>query len=111
MPSRAYFGPRPLQPINDVWAWQLHARCRSADPRIFFHPDGERGWQRRQRQNMAKAICGECPVRSECAEHAVTFGEHFGTWGGVSEDERNILLDRPRRRTGVTGSARSGPTT
>jgi WhiB family redox-sensing transcriptional regulator len=29
--------PRPL---TQQWAWQLHAACRTLDPSLFFHPDG-----------------------------------------------------------------------
>lgn len=72
--------------------WQLSARCRGCDPSIFFHPDGERGLARRSRQQRAKAICSECPVLRECREHSVVFEESFGTWGGLSEDERARLL-------------------
>jgi len=63
MPGRAYMGSRPPQPLDDSWAWQLRARCRGADPGLFFHPDGERGRQRRRRQEAAKTICADCPVR------------------------------------------------
>jgi WhiB family redox-sensing transcriptional regulator len=97
MPSRAFQGSRPLQPLDDAWSWQLRAQCRGTDPNLFFHPEGERGRQRQLRQQRAKRICADCPVRRECAEHALGFGEFFGTWGGLSEDERNIELGRPRR--------------
>jgi len=29
-------------PIADIWEWQYDGACRSADPDLFFHPEGER---------------------------------------------------------------------
>jgi len=99
MPSRAYQGRQPLQPIAEAWSWQLLAHCRDVDPAIFFHPEGERGNARIHRQQRAKAICSQCPVAAQCGEHAVRFGEkNFGTWGGLSEDVRHLMHRHPRRR-------------
>jgi WhiB family redox-sensing transcriptional regulator len=30
-------------PVADLWEWQLAGVCRTADPTLFFHPEGERG--------------------------------------------------------------------
>jgi WhiB family redox-sensing transcriptional regulator len=76
-------------------SWYLSARCRTEDPSVFFHPDGERGHARRRRQQQAKILCAQCPVLSPCRHYALSFGEQFGTWGGMSEDER-------RRSTNAT---------
>ena len=70
----------------------MKALCRAADPTIFFHPDGERGAARKRRQEQAKRVCSECPVATQCREHALAFQEAFGTWGGLSEDDRSALL-------------------
>jgi WhiB family redox-sensing transcriptional regulator len=82
-------------PVADVWDWQLRGACRVADPALFFHPEGERGPSRRNREVSAKAVCERCPVRRECAQHALAVREPYGVWGGLSEDERDaILADR-----------------
>ena len=39
----------------------------------------------------AKAICASCPVREECLDYAITNGEKFGIWGGLSERERRRI--------------------
>lgn len=65
-------------------AWQDYANCRGADVDIFF-PD--RGASTRG----AKEICAACQVREECLEYAVTRGEKFGIWGGLSERERRKI--------------------
>ena len=83
--------------------------CRGADMALFFHPDGERGHARSNRQREAKAVCARCPVVSDCRTHAVTHQETWGTWGGLSEDERTSLLRRSavgvrtHRRVGERG--------
>jgi len=45
--------PRPL--LSD-WEWQEEAACRDLPTEMFFHPDGERGPRRRNRENEAKAV-------------------------------------------------------
>lgn len=74
------------------WTWRVEARCRGEDPALFFHPDGERGKARKHRQRLAKRICADCPVISQCRQHAIAFQESFGTWGGMAEDERIGVL-------------------
>lgn len=87
--------------LGEAWAWQLSARCRSEDRLTFFHPDGERGLARQQRQQRAKAICAQCPVAAECREHSLIAREGFGVWGGISEEDRGrIIGTRPRHDSG-----------
>jgi WhiB family redox-sensing transcriptional regulator len=79
-------------PIADIWEWQLMGLCRGRDSAQFFHPDGERGSSRSRRELKAKALCGACPVRAECAAHALATHEPYGVWGGFTEAERLRLL-------------------
>ncbi len=51
------------------------------DPDLFFP---ERGASTRE----AKEVCRGCVVREECLDYAITNGEKFGIWGGMSERER-----------------------
>ncbi|MGU3586529.1 WhiB family transcriptional regulator [Rhodococcus sp. C26F] len=85
-------------PLADSWEWQLRALCREEDNGTFFHPDNERGTERSARVQAAKQICRRCIVRSECLRHALSAGERYGTWGGLSEDERRALHARNRKR-------------
>lgn len=75
-------------PLADVWAWQLEAACREVNPELFFHPEGERGAERRSRGSQALAVCHECPVMQCCRDHALEAGEPYGVWGGLTEDQR-----------------------
>jgi WhiB family redox-sensing transcriptional regulator len=34
-------------------------------------------------------VCESCPVRAECLDHAVSAGERYGVWGGLTSDERS----------------------
>jgi WhiB family redox-sensing transcriptional regulator len=75
-------------PVIDRWEWQRHSACRGRDSAQFFHPDGERGSSRARREAAAKIVCGGCPVRPECAAHALRVREPYGVWGGFTEAER-----------------------
>ncbi len=79
-------------PSADVWDWQRNGSCRGRDSAQFFHPDGERGASRMRRELAAKALCQSCPVRAECAAHALAAREPYGVWGGFTEAERIRLL-------------------
>src|SRR5262245_14667767 len=80
-------------PSADVWDWQRAGACRGRDSAQFFHPDGERGASRTRRELAAKAVCRTCPVRAECAAHALVAREPYGVWGGFTEGERLRLLE------------------
>jgi WhiB family redox-sensing transcriptional regulator len=81
-----------LQPVSEVWEWQLLGRCRDRTGTPFFHPDDDLGRiSRRLREAAAKRVCEACPVRRQCVTHALTVGEEYGVWGGFSENDRALL--------------------
>lgn len=92
-------------PVADLWEWQLDGACRTADPRLFFHPEGERGPARRDRDAAAKAVCSGCPVLRECRQHALTVREPYGVWGGLSEDDRNAAYLAQRDQTPLSAAS------
>src|SRR4051794_13649896 len=83
-------------PLTDLWDWQLLAACAGLGTDRFYHPDGERGTGRATREAAAKAVCARCPVIRECAAHALAVRELYGVWGGMSEDDRDVILGRGR---------------
>ncbi|WP_034649013.1 WhiB family transcriptional regulator [Corynebacterium vitaeruminis] len=90
-------------PNADFWDWQLRGACRGKNSEVFYHPDGERGRARMQRELRAKAICDACPVLLACREHALKVAEPYGIWGGLSESERQLVLrNRTRGRQKVS---------
>lgn len=84
-------------PNADVWDWQMEGLCRGVDSSFFFHPDGERGPARAEREARAKAMCARCPVLEQCRRHALAVQEPYGIWGGMSESEREQAV-RSRTR-------------
>lgn len=86
-----------------VYDWQRHAACRTVDSAVFFGPAGERGNSRQQREQRAKTICADCPVRQACLQHALAVSEPYGVWGGLTEQERrngSVPNPAPERAAG-----------
>ena len=73
-----------LQKPKDPNRWQTRANCLGVDPDLFFP---ERGASTKE----AKSVCAGCEVKPECLEYALSNGEKFGIWGGLSERERRRL--------------------
>lgn len=70
--------------------WMRYAECHGLTD-LFFPERGDTFTIR-----QAKAVCARCPVRAACLEHALTNGEKWGIWGGLTAKERR-LLRRERR--------------
>jgi len=51
------------------------------DPNLFFS-------NLARDVEAARELCRGCPARLECALEALVTEEEFGTWGGVTETER-----------------------
>ncbi|MEZ5342717.1 MAG: WhiB family transcriptional regulator [Acidimicrobiales bacterium] len=80
-------------------SWQASSNCLGVDPDLFFP---ERGASTRE----AKEVCRGCVVRIDCLEFALSNGEKFGIWGGMSERERRrIRRQRALARQEATGIA------
>lgn len=83
-------------PVADLWEWQMDGACRSEETTLFFHPEGERGPARRNRDAAAIAVCTSCPVLQQCRSHALSVREPYGVWGGLTEDDRETLYSSRR---------------
>jgi WhiB family redox-sensing transcriptional regulator len=82
----------PDLPVDtgEFYNWQDRAACRGgSQAELFFAPDSERIVARERREGEAKKICSGCPVRQQCLEHALSFPEPAGVWGGLTADERD----------------------
>ena len=80
-----------LKPIADFYAWQEHGLCKDEDTEIFFLEHGQRGPEKAARESRALAVCGACPVRTACLEHALNVPEQYGVWGGMTVEQRQAL--------------------
>jgi WhiB family redox-sensing transcriptional regulator len=63
--------------------WMDRAKCRGRDPERWF-PVGD-GDARRVHSAYAMAVCGQCPVRVQCARraHDMKRPRPVGIWAGV----------------------------
>lgn len=89
---RTYFGEETSLDLVRSWLesgprsnWEDLAACRVEDVADLFFPP--RGGSCRP----ARAICAECPVRSDCLAAAMANDERDGVWGGMNTEERDRL--------------------
>ncbi|MQY07755.1 WhiB family transcriptional regulator [Actinomadura macrotermitis] len=75
-------------------SWHPGARCRDADPELFFAKAAERA-----AIASAKRICAGCPVREQCLSQALEDESLEGIWGGTTERERTAARLRLRLTT------------
>ena len=73
--------PPSLRSLPAVAADLPGAACRTADPDLFFGPDGELAAERQAREEKAKAVCAGCPARAGCYAAAIANGETLGDLG------------------------------
>jgi WhiB family redox-sensing transcriptional regulator len=91
MPKRraAVPGGRNLGVTGMTWDWHEKAACANGPSELFYGPDGEKPPARIAREERALAICGRCLVRNQCRNHALSFPEAYGVWGGTTESGRS----------------------
>jgi len=74
--------------------------CRQYDPDLWFA-------DRPADLEVAKALCGGCPLRAECLAGAVEREEPWGVWGGeIFERGAIVARKRPRGRPRKEDAAR-----
>lgn len=80
-----------LEPDTD---WMQDARCRGVHaPDLFFPAPYDS-----KAIAEAKAVCAECPVRTECLNYALDTRQADGIFGGLTWSERRKGGIRSRRR-------------
>ncbi len=89
------------------WAWRSRAACRESDTELFYHPERERGAERRWREVAAKQVCATCPVREICLRSAIDTREQHGVWGGRTVEERETISRNAISRNAMSRSAMS----
>lgn len=78
----------PLPPAQRAVADALP--CRNYDPDLWFSDSPTE-------LELAKSLCGGCPLRTECLAGAVEREEPWGVWGGEIF-ERGTVVPRKRPR-------------
>lgn len=66
--------------------WRERAACLGMDTDVFFPGRG------RNNARAALAVCYQCPVQQQCADHALTEPENFGIWGATTPDDRKRMV-------------------
>lgn len=69
--------------------WVGDARCAEVDPDIFFPSKGEVPIA-----DLARTVCGGCPVADECLSFALRTDQRYGIWGGLTTRQRRSLAKR-----------------
>ena len=72
-------------------SFMVHGACRGLPYGFMFPDHGVNATEQ-------KAICATCPVIDACREYGID--EHYGVWGGTTEQERRAMRRGlpPRRR-------------
>ena len=78
--------------------WQDLAACRTIPVEMLFPPA-------EQEADDAKSVCDACSVKDPCLEFAITAGERFGIWGGLTPQERRSLVAKRRARAAAAARA------
>lgn len=68
--------------------WMKDANC--IDKTEYFFTENLPKSQAHRLEIIAKSICRNCKVRSECLDYAIRNGEQYGIWGGLTAKELNI---------------------
>jgi WhiB family redox-sensing transcriptional regulator len=87
----------PLDPRVEAVA---ELPCRKFDPDLWFSDSPTE-------LELAKSLCGDCPLRVECLAGAVERAEPWGVWGGeIFERGAVVPRKRPRGRPRKSDLAR-----
>jgi WhiB family redox-sensing transcriptional regulator len=66
--------------------WRVEASCKQLPTELFF-PIGH-GPRAQAQAALAKMICTNCAVRSQCLDYALRGNLQYGVFGGMAEEER-----------------------
>ena len=81
-----------LAPVDFTVDLGAELSCRRFDPDLWFSDAPAE-------LELAKSLCGDCPVRVECLAGAIEREEPWGVWGGeVFHFGEPIPFKRPRGR-------------
>ncbi|MCZ7378570.1 WhiB family transcriptional regulator [Micromonospora chokoriensis] len=79
-----------LAPLDMSVELEANLPCRKFDPDLWFSDSPTE-------LELAKSLCGDCPLRVECLAGAVERAEPWGVWGGEIF-ERGAVVPRKRPR-------------
>lgn len=76
--------------------WRDQAVCVGVPSTVFFPemPQMTTAW------DVARRLCGSCPVREKCLEFALRYEDledRWGMYGGLTPNERNLIRNERRK--------------
>ena len=99
-----------LVPTVDFWAWRSMGACQEHPVELFFHSEDTPRGERRRNEREAAAICGDCPVLQTCRDYALSTGERYGVWGGLTENQRLRIHSGRTTELSAYDAGRADPT-
>jgi hypothetical protein len=81
--------------IRDWLWWHKDANCQTADVGLFYPKHGQ---EVEYKRIVKERFCDDCPVIALCLGWSLTHQEP-GTWGGMTEPERNSMSPIKKART------------
>lgn len=73
-----------MEALAEHLLWPQRAACLEADPMLFFPgPD--------ESSIPALQLCARCAVKDRCLQYALSVGETYGIWGGMTASGRRRL--------------------
>jgi WhiB family redox-sensing transcriptional regulator len=75
--------------------WRIDSACRQGHSPELWHPYNP------TEASLGVTICQTCPVAQACLSYALAHDERYGTWGGLTEWQRNSNLRRARRKAAM----------
>ena len=89
---------REAKLVQDMRKWAPEGACNTKHPDPSFIAERTNsGKKNAAQEERAKAVCSDCPVKIECLDHALKMPERGGIWGGLNDNERDLLLRRLRK--------------
>jgi WhiB family redox-sensing transcriptional regulator len=79
-------------------SWMKKARCKDADPTLFYPEPGE---DNGPRVEAAIRICNDCPVQRQCLRWAFEIEDKWAVLGGKTANQRTRIATRVRKRRQV----------
>jgi WhiB family redox-sensing transcriptional regulator len=85
--------------------WQRYGKCVGAPSEWFFperldkQTDSEKSIHVAKCISSAKALCAQCPVKSECLDFALKTMDlgNYGVWGGTTPGQREAIREAFRQ--------------
>lgn len=91
-------------PVPAAPPWFPRAACYRIGLELFFGPGSdvrrETAKEKEEREDRARALCADCPVRNECKDYANSFpnGLQVGVWHGGNDHQRKIDRRKEQRK-------------